>query len=696
VKKNSQNKRFQPLKQMQKRNQDTKKPWRPFLFVSAALCLIAVVAIVQKPGTSHAAPFSPACEPHGFLFQYQNNPPNLNTPPTYVDAIYMVTNSLNNVAHILGHTVNAVGYNVLDNFMYGWDNYAGGVPTPVNTNLVRIHNDYTVEPITTLQNPPAGGLGIIAAGDVDPNGQYWFVTPTHWHHIDLTTDPPTYIGNGLVHNAGGPPLGLPTGASEVLDIAYVPATFANGNRAGMYTIVTVGGEPRLYRMDISTPSSPTWEFIGSLASDMTSTDAVVGALYADAYGVLYAGSNVGGLWRIIIGNTGLGIPLDAFKIAPGSPANGNDGARCANAYYPVDFGDAPLSYITNWDQPGGVGPIHAIGNFNSVDSTAPLMLGEKVDIEPDGFPGTAADGDDKNHPDAPFVNDEDGVQHIVAPPTPTTLAVPVTVTNNNSSPATLAGWIDLDSSGTFDSGERVLKDIPANSGKAMYELSFPNVSLSANTYARFRVFQGSGLDDSILQPNGIASVFTIGEVEDHLVQVGSYGVQKSSTPATGSTVAPEQSVTYNLKVTNTGSTDLVGLTIHDDLTNVLDDATIDGSPTVNPSSGGSASVIGNRLQFDGDIPAGQSVTVSYAVKVKPAGQLANKTMRNLVIAAHSNCHPTINGQTVTVNDSNCKTEHPIDAELARTGQDMWVYAFISGLLLSAGLFMAFKLGPIKI
>lgn len=253
----------------------------------------------------------------------------------------------------------------------------------------------------------------------------------------------------------------------------------------------------------------------------------------------------------------------------------------------------------------------------------------------------------------------------------------MTVTNNGSQPATLAGWVDLDSNGTFDPSEQAVASIPANSGTKTYELSFPATTFAGDSMARFRVFQGTVADP---QPTGSAAG---GEVEDVLVQAGSYNVIKTSNPATGSPVASGSTITYTLNITNTGLFDLIGLRLHDNLTDVLDEATLVGSPVVSPASAGTAAVDSGALEFEftGDILTGQSVTVTYSVKVKDDGSLGNNQINNMVLAAHSNCHPVIvNGRQTTADQASCSTTHSVDT-LADTGSDAIMPIVISGGLL---------------
>jgi fimbrial isopeptide formation D2 family protein len=358
--------------------------------------------------------------------------------------------------------------------------------------------------------------------------------------------------------------------------------------------------------------------------------------------------------------------------------NSNDGARCALASVPVDFGDAPSSYSTAIADDG---PRHSIINFNINTSTAPLMLGSNVDIEEDGQSTGDADGDDNTHQGTPSVDDERGVTQIVATPgNSDPLTVPVTVANATSTAATLVGWIDLDNDGTFETTERVTANIPAGfNGSQDLTFPAPPAPYSTNTYARFRLFSANDTSPAATGqlPTGPALG---GEVEDVRVQVGSYDVSKTSDPADGTTVDPGAVVTYTLTIKNTGSTPLRDLNLDDNLTDVLDDATLQGTPSASPS--GTVTVNGNTLQFTGDAGVGETIKVTYAVKVKSSGALSNAVLSNSVVAANSaSCDPTVNNGSVTVGDP-CKTTHRVGG-LANTGMNIFTL-----LLLSVGLLAA--------
>ena len=102
--------------------------------------------------------------------------------------------------------------------------------------------------------------------------------------------------------------------------------------------------------------------------------------------------------------------------------------------------------------------------------------------------------------------------------------------------------------------------------------------------------------------------------------VASYEVSKTSTPAIA---YPGSVVSYTITVRNTGAvpyTTLTPATFTDDLTNVLDDATIVANSL--HASAGSAAIAGNQLTWSGPVDTA-IVTVTYQARVAdvPAGDL---------------------------------------------------------------------------
>lgn len=128
--------------------------------------------------------------------------------------------------------------------------------------------------------------------------------------------------------------------------------------------------------------------------------------------------------------------------------------------------------------------------------------------------------------------------------------------------------------------------------------------------------------------------------------MSTYTVEKTSDPASGDTVSPGDEVTYTVTVTQSGP-DAVDASLSDELSNVLDDAALVGTVT---SSIGTATLNGASLEWSGTVPAGQVATITYTVKVKDRGGLAEDG-------------DYILGNVVTsdgcVTAADCETTHPV-------------------------------------
>ncbi|WP_152362551.1 DUF6923 family protein [Microlunatus speluncae] len=539
-----------------------------------------------------------ACSPQGILFQYPDG-------PTRVIGIDIVTGAATTLGTLQDRKVNAIGYNGLDDYIYGLDLQ--------NQTIVRVGGDASAVEIGWPE-----GLPQVVVGDIDETGHYWLTDGLTWWVVDLVPGSDSY-GTIVEQGDAPPPASVDnTGA----DWAYVPGTGA------FWGLGIDGSDAILLKFDRTTRQRSVTANLGPLGGN------TFGAVYADPNGFLYGSDNkTGQIFRVDV------AAGKAQKFSDGPSSGTNDGARCAEAPIPIDFGDAPESYGSTL---AGNGPRHSIPGIDVESDTAPLMLGSKIDIDADGVPGDDADGDDTAD-----VADEDCVTQPLqlAQTGPTTVSV--TATNTTGQPATLAGWIDLDGNGTFDAGELVTAAVPANSGTAAYSLEFPEATGSDTTYARFRIFPGASVERS---PLGAAAA---GEVEDYVVYDRELAIEKTSDATAATRIG--DTVNYTVTVSNTGSspfTDDAPAIVSDDLSGVLDDATYNGDVT---ASAGEATVDGTDLTWRGAIEPGGKITISYSVTLTGAGdaQLIN-------VAFQPDCDPA---------DEACQPAPPPPAECAENGKD---------------------------
>ncbi|MGZ4493255.1 MAG: DUF7927 domain-containing protein [Nocardioides sp.] len=126
---------------------------------------------------------------------------------------------------------------------------------------------------------------------------------------------------------------------------------------------------------------------------------------------------------------------------------------------------------------------------------------------------------------------------------------------------------------------------------------------------------------------------------------GTWLVSKSSDPATGSTVQPGDVITYTVTATKTGGVDPTGVTVLDDLSQVLDHATLVPGSVV--TSTGTAAVDPATSTMTWTVPTLHGTqTVSYQVRVDDGAY--GVTLKNLVTSPGSeqcpelapDCHTT--------------------------------------------------------
>lgn len=417
----------------------------------------------------------------GLLFQYPAG-------PTLVQNVNMVTGAYDTANTIEGHQINAIGYNVLDDYVYGWDLTAGA------TRIVRVAADGTVVPLGT----PAGSVNGSVVGDVDADGQYWVLNGTTWNQIDLEPGSATYM-TVVDSGTSAMPAGL---TSAGADWAYVP-----GGGDFLYSVgQSTDGQASLIRFDRATGVRTV---VGSLG--LGTGTWTFGAVYADANGYLYASNNpTGTIYRIDVDD------VSAEVFAQGPASNANDGARCSASSILLDFGDAPATYGTTLN---GDGARHGVLGYDEDAHTAPAMLGASIDPEDDGQPSETAVGDDDD-----AEADEDGVEFnpdlaYAMPTLRTGLDVfsrqPVenTLDVTASADGFVSVWVDWNQDGTFADDERMANAQAVTAGAN--EITFAQETNPAGVHAQVRVRYSTDAA-SIALATGAAPD---GEVEDYRVLV---------------------------------------------------------------------------------------------------------------------------------------------------------------------------------
>jgi uncharacterized repeat protein (TIGR01451 family) len=118
------------------------------------------------------------------------------------------------------------------------------------------------------------------------------------------------------------------------------------------------------------------------------------------------------------------------------------------------------------------------------------------------------------------------------------------------------------------------------------------------------------------------TVHLIGELDDW----------KTVDPASGTTVQAGQVVTFTLHFENTGQAD-VTVARDDELTQVLDDATIAEPPTSSDPALTVSPISGDRFSVTGTLAPAQLVTVSYTVTVNPDGERGDDRLTNFLVEA---------------------------------------------------------------
>lgn len=396
------------------------------------------------------------CPSYAYLIQTPSSSP-------IVYGIDLSTGSYSILSFSMGTTsVNGAGFNVFDNYIYGWD-YG-------SQTLSQIGDDYQVYPLNVT-----GLIGkTFYVGDVatDENAWYGYRRGKGLYRINLATPlSPLTLEQVATSTAMGNP--------SLTDMAFHPE---NG------ILYAVDNNGILLEIDVSTGS--TVELTQVLSESTEGYNFAFGAQYFDAAGNLYISNNGNGyIFKVTLD----GSNSSAMFFAYGPSSNFNDGARCALAPIsissPVDFGDAPDTYGTEMDSSGAR---HAI--------TA-LFLGDTVDAESDAYTYPLSDDVSDS------ANDDDGITFITGLEIGESAIINVEFSGDEGY---LNAWIDWDRDGIFQDDEKAID------GEELWDdttlsIDVPTWALAGSTWSRFRL---SSYPD-ISATGGVNN----GEVEDYPVTI---------------------------------------------------------------------------------------------------------------------------------------------------------------------------------
>lgn len=164
-------------------------------------------------------------------------------------------------------------------------------------------------------------------------------------------------------------------------------------------------------------------------------------------------------------------------------------------------------------------------------------------------------------------------------------------------------------------------------------------------------------------------------------------VTKSADPASGSSVVVGQDVRYTLTFRNLSTNPdsaAVGVDYTDHLVNVLDDAVLVAGP-MSSDSDVTSILSGKTIRVSGAISAGETITVTYTVTVKPWTSQGDHTLTNVIALTGE--------EPVCATDSTLCTEHDVTPPrvpvtgggLALTGGAVaWSVVGTAALLIVAG------------
>lgn len=225
--------------------------------------------------------------------------------------------------------VNAIGYNVKDNFIYGL--------SQINTSyasVIRIGSNGAYEVVTTniFMNLSLAMIGyaFISVGDIDEAGYYWLSlglqNSQYYMKMDLTSTSSMFYGHVVAY-------GPTSGGNQYVTISDWAAIDGSGTLYGLgqhaygggnYTTVLVQFDKTLTVGALT--YGREWLVNGSSITTGSAGTATWGAVFSSLNGYVYGvESGSGATYRFKLVGAG---PNDYQFISQGLPGGPSDGARC--------------------------------------------------------------------------------------------------------------------------------------------------------------------------------------------------------------------------------------------------------------------------------------------------------------------------------------------------------------------------------
>ena len=243
-------------------------------------------------------------------------------------------------------------------------------------------------------------------------------------------------------------------------------------------------------------------------------------------------------------------------------SSGNDGASCASASLPIDFGDCPdtttnlfTSYHNYRITLAKDGPRHGI--------IPNLVFGTGVTVETNVLQNPTATGDSL----------DDSIGSLPLPTmvaSSTSYVLPITVTNNTGNIVNIYAWLNFNNNGVFEGYESYKTTVQSTA--AVIQTVTLTFNKPANTtilgglnFIRMRIttntLTNTNAGNLTLEDTRSYGPATDGEVEDYSLYINNIMITDPKKTVDKTYVSIRDTIKYKLSILNQGSTYIVNVMI---------------------------------------------------------------------------------------------------------------------------------------